>query len=76
MNLVVLHSLILVTQLSLLTYGKPSIAEASADSVSDHALLKEDDKSDLMQNYGAENENFMKQVLHKMTPDPASSCNE
>jgi hypothetical protein len=75
MNLVVLHTLILVTQLSLLTYGKP--ASIGVDSVSDHAHLKEDDKSE--SNFAVENDNFMKQVLHKMTPDPASlssSCNE
>lgn len=95
MNLVVLHALILVTQLSLFTYGKPSLLEvapaemvASANSArvlseSDSDRSKEVDNEKYREaNFAVgheEDDNFlMSKLLHKMkmTPDPASSCNE
>jgi hypothetical protein len=74
MNLVVLHTLILVTQLSLLTYGKPSIVEPPT-SIELEASANTAVKNEIARNF-SEDDNFMKQVLNKMTPDPASACNE
>lgn len=101
MNLVVLHTLILVTQLSLFTYGKPSLLEVApvemvantnsarvlSESDSDHSkevdnkLAREsDDEANFIGHEEDAKSILMSKlhdVLHKMTPDPASSsCNE